>query len=168
MYYKLHLTLLLNLFVGLCTYAQSPYHELARDTIITRRIFLGNVYLLDGKKLNLEVMQWFMSEHPSAYDQIQVAVVADQAAAVSYTLGSLALLSGVLVGQDNEAAGRDLMLMGSGGIGGGLVFTLISGAYQRRAVSSYNNSIKQQYYKRKKINYSLQMKGGGVSIVGRW
>ena len=90
---------------------------MAKDTIITRPILFGNAYLLDGKRLNIQVMQWIMTDHPFAHDQIRVSVVSGQMAAVGYTVGGMIFLGGLLVWQDDKAAGKDLMLMGGAGIG---------------------------------------------------
>jgi len=172
MYRRLHLTFF-TLFLCLATAnAQSPYHELAKDTIITRPVFLGNKYLLAGKDLNLEVMQWFMLDHPKAHDNIRVAIVSDQVAAVSYTIGSLSFLTGYLVSQENKAAGRDLMLFGGGSIGVGLLFSVISGSYQRRAVELYNLDIKKEHHRKQKNNlgasFQLQLSPAGLGLEGRW
>ncbi|MCB0550233.1 MAG: hypothetical protein KDD19_21875 [Phaeodactylibacter sp.] len=151
------------LLVGACS--QSPYHEMAKDTIITRPILFGNAYLLDGKQLNITVMQWFMSDHPLAHDQIRVAVVSGQMAAVSYTVGGMIFLGGFLIRQDDNAAGDDLMLMGSAGIGAGLLLTLISSGHQRRAVQLYNEDIKRYMDSSARVEWQLGFTGNGVTLM---
>lgn len=172
MYLKLHLSITTMYLCIALAVGQSPYHELAKDTIITRPIFLGNKYLLDGKDLNLEVMQWFMLGHPKAHDNIQVAIVSDQVAAVSYTIGSLSFLTGYLVSQENKAAGRDFMLFGGGSIGVGLLFSVISGSYQRRAVELYNLDIKKEHHLQQNnkvgASFQLQLSPAGLGLEGRW
>jgi hypothetical protein len=148
--------------------AQTPYHELAKDTIITQRMLLGNVYLLDGKKMNLEVMEWFMLDHPAAHDNIQVALISDQVAAVSYTMGTLSLLTGYLISQESQAAGRDLIFLGGGGIGIGLLCSILSGAYRKRAVSLYNWDIRKDYFNVPKVGLSVELIPGGLCLSGKW
>ena len=151
-----------SLFAG--TFSQSPYHEMAKDTIITRPILFGNAYLLDGKRLNIQVMQWFMTDHPFAHDQIRVSVVSGQMAAVGYTVGGMIFLGGLLVWQDDKAAGKDLMLMGGAGIGAGLFFSIISGGHQRKAVQLYNEDIKRYYDSSAGLEWQFGFSGKGFTL----
>ncbi|MCO6489619.1 MAG: hypothetical protein J5I98_14485 [Phaeodactylibacter sp.] len=146
-------------------FSQSPYHELAKDTIITRPALFGNAYLLDGKRLNIQVMQWFMTDHPLAHDQMQVAVVSDQMAAVSYTIGGIIFLGGLLIRQDNRGTGEDLMLLGGAGIGGGLLLSIISGSHQRRAVQLYNEDIKRYYNSSARVEWQFGFGEHGVTLM---
>lgn len=145
--------------------AQTPYHELAKDTIITRPILFGNAYLLDGKTLNMQVMQWFMKDHPMAHDQIRVAVISDQLAAVSFTAGGMIFLGGILIREDNPGAGQDLMLMGGAGLGAGLLFSIISGGHQRRAVQLYNEDIRRYYNSSAGLAWQLGLSGNGLTLM---
>ncbi len=122
---------------------QGPYRPLSQDTIITRPGFLGNVYLLDGKRLNLQVMQWFMTGHPAAYNNIRAATATDQLAAAGYITGSLIFLSGYLISQEDRSTGNDLMLTGSLGLGAGLLLTIVSNSFQHKAVLLYNEDVRQ-------------------------
>ncbi|MCB0560284.1 MAG: hypothetical protein H6573_33140 [Lewinellaceae bacterium] len=144
--------------------SQSPYHEMAKDTIITRPLFFGNAYLLDGKRLNIQVMQWFMTDHPLAHDQIRVSVVSGQMAGVGYTVGGMIFLGGLLVGQDDRAAGEDLMLMGGVGIGAGLLLSIISGGHQRRAVQLYNEDIKRYFNSSAGMEWHIGFSGNGLTL----
>ena len=168
MFYKLLPIIILLLGLGSSVHTQVPYHELAKDTIISHRFLLGTTYLLDGKKLNLEVMRWFMIDHPQAYDHIQAALVSDQAAAIGYTIGTLSLLTGYLVSQENKAAGRDMMIIGGGSIGAGLIFTMVSRVYQKSAVQRYNKDIKKMYFKKQGIGVHLQITPAKVGLIGSW
>ena len=162
---KLLSTVALSVAIAANAFSQSPYHELAQDTIITRPIFFGNAYLLDGKPLSLQVMQWFMTDHPLAHDQIRVAVVSDQLAAVSFTVGGIIFLGGILVRQGDQGAGEDLMLMGGAGLGGGLLFSIISGGHQRRAVQLYNEDIKRTYGSSARLEWQFGFSGHGLTLV---
>jgi hypothetical protein len=124
-------------------FGQSPYRSLEQDTIITRPGFFGNVYLLDGKRLNLQVMQWFMTGHPAAYNNIRAATATDQLAAAGYITGSLIFLSGYLISQEDRSTGNDLMLTGSLGLGAGLLLTIVSNSFQHKAVLLYNEDVRQ-------------------------
>lgn len=144
--------------------SQTPYHELAKDTIVTRPVFMGNTYLLDGKKLNIQVMQWFMTDHPLAHDQIRGAVLTDQLAAVSFTIGGIIFLGGVLIRQDDQGVGEDLMLMGGAGIGAGLLFSIVSGGHQHRAVQLYNEDIKRYYNPSAGVEWQFGLSGSGLTL----
>lgn len=165
MFRKLLLAIALCALLPALAYLQSPYHELAKDTIITHPAFFGNIYLLDGKQLNTQVMQWFMTDHPLAHDQIRVAVVSGQMAAVSYTVGGMFFLGGFLIRQDDRAAGEDLMLMGGAGIGAGLLLTIVSGGHQRRAVQLYNEDIRRYMESSARVEWQLGLTGNGVTLA---
>ena len=165
MFRKLLLAIAFCCLMPLAALSQSPYHELAKDTIVTRAAFLGNAYLLDGKRLNRQVMQWFMTDHPLAHDQIRVADVSGQMAAVGYTLGGMIFLGGFLLSQDERSSGSDLMLMGGAGIGAGLLLTLISSGHQRRAVQLYNEDIKQYYNSSARVEWQLGFSESGVTLM---
>lgn len=160
--------LLLSLF--LCAFfvgrGQGTYRELAQDTIISRPGFLGATYLLDGKVLNLSVMDFFMKGHPAASAQIQVAQVTDQLSVACYGIGSFILLSGILVSDSNPSASRDLLFYGALGLGGGLVFHLLSNSYQRNAVEFYNHDVKAAYGETPAavLYYGASVDGVGVGI----
>ena len=84
---------------------------MAKDTIITILIF-GNAYLLDGKRLNIQVMQWFMTDHRWRMTRSGYPLSVDM------TDGGGVYrwrndFGAILVGQDDRAAGEDLMLMGA-------------------------------------------------------
>lgn len=124
---------------------QTTYNKIARDTIVTQKVFLGKTYLLNGKKLTLPVMQWFMSDYPTANDAIRVAVKSDQLSIVGFTVGSLFALGGTLVYNQNDELGEDLFLLSGVGLGSGMLLQLFSGAYQSKAVKGYNYEIKSLY-----------------------
>ncbi|HQU59016.1 MAG: hypothetical protein KDD02_09435 [Phaeodactylibacter sp.] len=147
------------------SFGQDTFHELAQDTIVTRPAFLGNVYLLDGKRINLQVMQWFMTDHPLAYDQIRGAAVTDQMAVIGYTAGGLIFLSGYLIGQQDQGTGNDLMLMGGAGLGAGFFLTLISNGYKRRAVLFYNKDIRQFHQKDKNVGLKFGIGENGFTLA---
>lgn len=134
---------------------QPTYNSLAQDTIITKRGLLSNIYLLDGKRLTLEVMEFFMADHPSAHSQIKVAQTTEQLSIVGYGLGSIFLLGGALLHDDNPGLSRDLFFYGGVGMGSGLIFQIISNNYQKNAVFLYNQGIKSQY--RNKSSAALYM-----------
>lgn len=161
---KLLIALAFSLFLVPVLPGQELYHHLAQDTIITRPTFFGNVYLLDGKRLNLQVMQWFMTGHPQAYDQIKVAQVTSQLAVVSFTAGGLVFLSGYLIGREDPPLGNDLMLLGGSGLGAGLLLTLVSNGYQRRAVKFYNGDIRLYHSTGKGVGLIFGLSENGLTL----
>lgn len=147
----------------LSAYGQRTYNSIARDTIIIKPGFITNVYLLDGKRLNLQVMDFFMADHPSARARIKGAMITDQVSIVGYSVGGLFLITGFLVSQTNPGISRDLYLYGSLGAGGGLIFQLISNNFRKEAVYLYNDGIKA-YYRNKGLGLSLQINATGLRI----
>jgi hypothetical protein len=141
------LRMLLLLTTGLLLAAtlasQTPYRSLPQDTIVVRPGFLNNIYLLDGKRLNLQVMQWFMTDHPAPYSNIRAAAVADQLAVAGYAVGGLIFLSGYLIRQQDPSTGKNLMRTGGLGLGAGLILTIASNGFQHKAVLLYNEDIRQ-------------------------
>lgn len=122
-------------------HAQSTFSGIARDTIITIQRDFSKIYLLNGKRLSQPVMEWFMSDFPSAHPSIRVAGLSESLSATGYTLGSAIALTGALVyRQDNNLGGQWLR---TGGIliGTGIVFGIIKRAYTKRAVRAYNQEI---------------------------
>lgn len=160
------LILILLLLGVLSARSQHTYREMARDTIISKPGFLGPLYLLDGKVLNLSVMDFFMAEHPDAAGQIRVAQVTDQLSVACYGLGSFILLSGILVSESNPSASRDLLLYGAIGVGSGLLFNLFSNNHQRKAVEFYNRDVKAGYGEIPSalLYYGASVNGLGVGI----
>lgn len=145
--------------------AQTTYNKIARDTIVSKNGFLGKIYLLNGKKLNLPVMQWFMSDYPTAHDAIQAASRTDQLSVASYGIGSLFALGGALVYGDNEEIGKDMFVISGIGISSGFLFQLFSGTYRNKAVQSYNNEIKTLYKNDSAHLYLMQKDLGGGVVV---
>ncbi len=143
--------------------AQNTYHQIARDTIIRIPGFLGSTYLLDGKRMNLSVMEWFMSDYPQAYDQIRLAVLTDQVSIVSYTIGGLFCFSGLLIQPEDMQTGGKLLRIGLGGIGGGVAFQLLSNRFQKKAVEKYNEEV-YTLYKMQAIGITVGVNSNGVGI----
>ncbi len=158
----------LVLLLGQLSFGQDLYHELAQDTIVTRPAFPGKVYLLDGKRLNLQVMEWFMAGHPQAHDQIRVAGVTSQLAAVSFTAGGLVFLGGYLISQEDRAAGQGLLQIGGAGLGAGFLLTLVSSSYKHRAVEAYNSDIRQYFQEKKNVQLGLGLSGKGLTLAARF
>ena len=140
--------------------AQPRYHDLAKDTIITLRQFPRNQYLLDGKKLNLPVMQWFMTDYPAANDQMRSAVLANQLSITGYSVGSLFFLTGLFIWEDNRSLSDELLRLGGIGFGSGILFQVISQGYEKKAVRLYNRDVRL-----------LNQEGGtanlGAGVAGR-
>lgn len=158
------LTLVLS---GSILWGQHTYQNIIRDTIITRSEFLGNIYLLDGKELNLPVMEWLMSDFPPAYDEIRLAVLGDQLSIMGYGVGTLFALSGLFVYRQNRGLGEDLIQIGGIGIGSGLIFQFISGKFKKSAVGIYNEEVKA-YYQQKTSSYRVGISGGEAAIIVRF
>ncbi len=125
--------------------AQPTYHEIAQDTIVTLRQFPRNAYLLNGKKLSLPVMHWFMADYQSAADQADLAVLSNQLSVAGYSVGSVFLLTGILVSDQNKRLSNNLFGLGAIGMGAGLVFQLLSQGHEKKAVRRYNLEIKALY-----------------------
>ena len=122
--------------------AQPNYHFLAQDTIVTLRQFPRNQYLLDGKKLNLPVMRWFMSDYPQADEQIRLAALTNQLSITGYSVGTVFLLTGLFVWEDNQPLSDELFRLGGLGFAGGILFQVLSQNYEKKAVRYYNRDIK--------------------------
>lgn len=146
---------------------QTTYQQIARDTIVQIPGFLGKTYILDGKKLNLSVMEWFMSDYPEAHDRVRVAVVTDQLSIVSYTIGGLLCFAGVLAHGDNPSLGNDFFKAGGVGIAGGITLQIIAGSFQRKAVESYNSQV-QELYKKQSVGYDLRIEDNGLTFSVRF
>lgn len=160
--------LLLSLFflsLPLQLFAQRTYDKLARDTIIKSSDFLGSSYYLDGKKISLPVMEWFMSDYPLANDAIRVAVVSDQLSVIGYTLGGIFLVSGVFTVQQGQPDGQELIIIGGILSAGGLLFQSITNAYKRKAVGVYNREIKALYRDGAGLQFKSTRNGIGLAFV---
>lgn len=144
---------------------QSTYQSIVRDTIIMLKSFPRNTYLLDGKKLNLSVMEWFMTDFPDAHDQINLAILTEQTGVACYSIGTLFGLTGLLVYSQDPHLGNDLLELGSIGLGTGIVFQIFSGAFKKKAVRFYNKDVQQFYQKQgNRINVKVDAQGFGVVI----
>ena len=146
--------------------AQSTYHQIAGDTIIAHHTFLNSSYLLNGKKLNPSVMQWFMSDFEEAYESIRISNISEQVSIGSYSIGGIFLLSGILTSAQNPRVSKELKLWGLLGFGSGLVFQIISIKYRRNAVEQYNDSIRSIYYPvNRPITIKVKIESGQVKSV---
>lgn len=144
---------------------QSTYQSIVRDTIVMLKSFPRNTYLLDGKKLNLSVMEWFMTDFPDAHDQINLAILTEQTGVACYSIGALFGLTGLLVYSQDPHLGNDLLELGSIGLGTGVVFQIFSGAFKKKAVRFYNKDVQQFYQKQgNQIHVKLDKQGFGVAI----
>ena len=145
-----------------------PDLEIAKDTIITKSELFGSIYLLDGKKLTLPVMEWFMRDYPSSFDAIQGAVVADQLSVATYSVGSIFLLGGLLINRQDQRLSNDLYVLGGISIGGGILLQGISGRFQKKAVAVYNAEVKKDYEKSQKVRAQFGLQGMGVRLELRY
>lgn len=142
---------------------QTTYNKIARDTIVTKNGFLGKVYLLNGKKLTLPVMEWFMSDYPTADDAIQAASRTDQFSVAGFSIGGLFALGGTLVYAQNKDLGKDMFTVSSIGLGTGFLLQLFSNGYKSKAVKGYNQEIKTLYKNDSAHLFLIQKDiGGGV------
>lgn len=141
-------------------HSQNTLKDLAADTIIAYPQFLNTTYLLNGKVLNASVMEWFMSDYAEPYENIRISIISDQISVGSYTIGSLFLISSFLIDQDRKRVISDLHLWGAVGIGGGVIFQIVSGKFKRKAVMGYNDEIKKVYFPEKvKLNVYMGTNG---------
>jgi hypothetical protein len=160
---KLLVTSLLLLILFNSSNAQIPTINLPSDTIRIESAFLGNSYSLEGKKMNLHVLKWFMLDSPMAHQKIQSAAFSDQLSVLGYTVGGLLFFSGFFLYEENRPLARELLEFGAYGIGGGLLFQFITGKIEKKAVMIYNQEIKET---RRKNAWSVEMDKEG--LVLRW
>lgn len=144
---------------------RNPGFSGSRDTIYVKKIFLNRSYFLDGKPLNLSVMEWFMKDFPKAHDEIQLAILSDQFSIAGYGAGSLFLISGLLVYRQNPRVGIDLMQVGGICAAGGVIFQVVSGKFKKNAVNLYNAAV-QAPAEKSTASYSLEISDDGK--VGLW
>ena len=142
----------LFLFFWTANQAQRTYNSISRDTIVTIPGPFGNYYLLDGKKLNLAVMQWFMTGHPDAYSQIKAANITDQLSLAGYTAGGVLLLSGVLIFGNDPNTSRDFYLYGGIAFSSGILLQIISNSHKKKAVMLYNEDVKRYWKGSARLN----------------
>ncbi|MCB0606434.1 MAG: hypothetical protein H6562_09740 [Lewinellaceae bacterium] len=142
---------------------RNPRQATGADTIAVKKIFLSRSYFLEGKPLNLSVMEWFMKDYPRAHDEINLAMMSDQFSIVGYGAGSLFLLSGMLIYRQNRDAGFDLLQVGGVCLAGGIVFQVISGKFKRNAVRLYNDAVKSGpgNARSSTASYSIEIGDGG-------
>lgn len=144
---------------------QSTYNSISRDTIISITGTFSSYYLLDGKKLSLPVMQWFMADHPDAYSQIKVANVTDQLSLAGYTAGGVLLLSGVLLYSDSQQTSRDFYMYGGIAFASGILFQIVSNSLKKKAVTIYNEDVKKYYYQK---SIGLHLGENGIELEVRF
>lgn len=149
-------------------FAQKPNDLLLTDTILTRASFLGNSYYLKGKRMDLSVMRWFMSDYQEPYDQIQVAVLTDQLSIAGYGLGGVFAFSGLFIFEENRPLANRLLKIGGISIGAGLILQIFSEAYQKKAVRLYNREIVKAYKAKQAMSLNVDVEGAGVSVQVRW
>lgn len=159
------LALVLALQLITAIQAQSTYNTIARDTIVSVPSFPGRIYLLDGKKLNLSVMDFFMRDYPVAQDQIRLAMFTDQITIIGYSVGGLFGLTGLLVHRQDQSLGNNLLKMGGISVGAGMVFHIFTGAFKRSAVRHYNAEIKGVYRAQQKASLNLRVEPNGVRVM---
>jgi hypothetical protein len=149
--------------IALLSFGQRPYNSIVQDTIIAKPGFLSTTYLLDGKALNLQVMDFFMADHPSAQAHIKIAILTDQLSFTGYGVGGLFLLTGILSRDNNSRLSKDLIRYGAITMGSGLLFQIISKNYQKNAVAFYNEGIKA-HYRRERNNAYLELGAGAQGL----
>lgn len=145
-------------------HSQPTLSSLARDTIVAKSEFLSTTYLLNGKKLTLPVMQWFLSDYPESNDEIKVAALSSQASLAGFSVGGLFGLSGLFIYQQNERIGGDMLKIGAVGIGAGVAFQLLAAAYKKRAVKSYNCAVKKVFHAQGAAHFKLDLQPDGAGI----
>ncbi len=146
--------------------AQPTYNRMASDTIVAHHAFLNSSYLLNGKKMNPAVMQWFMSDYPNAYESIRISNISEQISIASYSLGSIFVLSGFIVESRNPRISQELKLWGISGLVGGIVFQVVSGRYRRKAVEQYNDQIQHIYRDNKNpVSVHLEIVPAGLKGI---
>lgn len=152
-YLRTLLTFLFVLVVAFTT-AQPTYHTIAQDTIITIPRFPRNTYLLNGKKLTLPVMRWFMEDYQLANDQVELAVLTNQLSVSGYSIGSVFLLTGFFINDQNRQVSNDIIRLGAVGIGAGILFQILSQGYEKKATRYYNAEVRALYQRTNAAGFS--------------
>ncbi|MFM9950928.1 MAG: hypothetical protein ACKV1O_23540 [Saprospiraceae bacterium] len=164
MYVKLFPLLFVIALCNQILHSQPTLSSLARDTIVAKSEFLSTTYLLNGKKLTLPVMQWFMSDYPEANDQIRISALSSQVSLTGLSVGGLFGLSGLFLYQQNERIGGDMLKIGAGGITLGVAFQLLASVYKKRAAKSYNRAVKKSFHAQGATNFKLELQPDGSGI----
>ncbi|MFN7120291.1 MAG: hypothetical protein ACK4TA_26110 [Saprospiraceae bacterium] len=166
--WRITVACIIFLMVGNIALGQSTYQSIVRDTIVTLHKFPANTYLLDGKKLNLSVMEWFMTDFSDAHDQISLAILSEQVSVASYSIGALFGLTGLLVYRQDPHLGNDLMQVGSIGLGSGIAFSIFSGTFKKRAVRLYNEDVRKLYNNKNggdRVKVNINTNGIGFCLL---
>lgn len=151
---------------GLSLSGQSTFRSLASDTIVRHQEILGPGYYLDGKRLNLAVMNWFMSDYPEAREQIRLASVSDQLSVATYTAGGLFILSSILVREDDLNLSNDMLKLGVLSGGAGIVFQILEVTFKKQAVERYNEGVRT--HQQAMGSLMVGMRGSGVGLGWRF
>lgn len=159
------LTLLLFMQLMQVASGQNMYRSIASDTIITVRSFPTNIYLLDGKKLNLPVMDFFMSDCAAAHDQLRFAMLSNQLAAAGYSIGTLFGLTGLLVNRQSPQLGGNLLQIGGVGIGTGFLFQVFSNKFKKKAVRLYNEDVRALHKVKNKAGFGVKGTPNGICVT---
>ena len=138
--------------------------KMAADTIISKSEFIGTTYLMNGKKLTLPVMEWFMQDYPSSFDAIQPAIVSDQLSVATYSVGSIFLIGGLFINDRDKRLSNNLIGLGGLTIGSGLLLQYISGRYQKRAIRLYNLEVKKKYSQPSRVNVDFALTPNGLGV----
>lgn len=145
-------------------HSQPTLSSLARDTIVAKSDFMSTTYLLNGKKLTLPVMQWFMSDYAQANDNIKVSALSTQASLAGFSIGGLFGLSGLFIYQQNERIGGDMLKIGAVGIGAGVAFQFLASAYKKRAVKSYNRAVIKSFHAQSDVHFKVELQPDGAGF----
>lgn len=105
-----------------------------------------------------------MRDYPSSYDAIQPAIITDQLSVATYSVGSIFLLGGLLVNQQDRKLSSELYLLGGITISSGVLLQVISGSFQKKAVELYNVEVKKSYGQARKLSLELGLIDGGFGI----
>jgi len=155
-----------SMLASIALSGQSTFRSLASDTIVQRQEFLGRGYYLDGKRLNLAVMEWFMSDYPGAQEQIGLASVSDQMSAVTYTTGGLFILGSILVRKDDLNLSNDMLKLGVLAGGAGVVFQILEVTFKKSAVQKYNEGVRSHHQAMSSLMVGVE--GSGVGVAWRF
>jgi len=153
----------LGLLLSFSMNAQVDAH-IPSDTIMVVKETLGHSYYLKGRKLNLSVMDWFMADYPEAQHAIKISSFYDQISVVSYSIGGLSLLGGLLADPNNPSLQKQLFKIGGISIGSGVAFQLISSVYRKRAVTFFNAAVLDKN-KRSNAGMSMELNTEGLTFV---
>ena len=137
---KLTCAITLTLYC-LILFSQDQPGSIPKGTILIQKKVFGNSYYVNGRKINAHVMEWLMADIPTANKKIKASIKLDQFSVASYSIGGLAVVSGLLAINENDNLSPKLLKTGIGCLGAGVLFQIFNTQFKRQAVDFFNHEI---------------------------